>query len=173
MVDFYRMLRSRHVSCRSVTLQAVKSPFRQQAQHVCKPSIDPKRKPRSCLELTSPQRYLSGILTQLELCSSPEITIIGAKSISGTTSDSDTKTLRSMQWLQLGGTIPRFMGSNRTARSSLRSKCYNASTLMRVVMDSGGYLCMAIPTIKRHDPDGDEKFISCKSCSHDHGPGKC
>ena len=39
--------------------------------------------------------------------------------------------------------------SSHAARSSSRSKYYNAHILMRIVMDSGGYLCMTIPNMKR------------------------
>ena len=62
--------------------------------------------------------------------------------------------------------ISAICGSSYATRSSPRSKHYNALIPMRVVMDSIGYLCMAIQTIKRHDPGSYEKFITCKSCSY-------
>jgi len=51
-------------------------------------------------------------------------------------------------------------------RSSPRSKHYKAPTSMRAVMDGGRYLCMAIPTVKRHDPSGYMKIMTCKSCGN-------
>ena len=33
-------------------------------------------------------------------------------------------------------------------------------------MDSGGYLCMAIPTMKQRDLNGYKEIIPCKSCSY-------
>ena len=98
-----------------------------------------------------------------------KITVIGAKTISETTPDSDTKTSQSMsllRWLQLDGTIPVIRESNHVARSFTRSKYYNAPASMRVVMDSDVYLHMTIPTIKRRDSGGYEKFVTCKSCSY-------
>ena len=47
--------------------------------------------------------------------------------------------------LQLSGTIPVIRGVHYVARSSPCSKHYNAPTSMRTVMNSGGYLFMAIP----------------------------
>jgi len=38
---------------------------------------------------------------------------------------------------------------------------------MRAVMDSGRYLCMTIPTIKRRDLGGYEEITKCKLCSYD------
>ena len=61
--------------------------------------------------------------------------------------DSDTKILRCsliMRYLQLYSTIPVIHGSDYAVRSSPRSKYCNAPTLMRAVMNSGGYLCMVI-----------------------------
>jgi len=57
-------------------------------------------------------------------------------------------------------------GSSYAVRSSPYFKHHNAPISMRVVMDSGGYLCMAIATIKRRDLDGYKEIITCKSCSY-------
>ena len=37
---------------------------------------------------------------------------------------------------------------------------------MRVVIDSGEYLCIASPIIKRHDLSDYKKIKKCKSCSY-------
>ena len=61
----------------------------------------------------------------------------------------------------------RDLRSSYAAISSSRSKLYNASLLMQVVMDSDIYLCMNIPIIKRGDPGGHKKFITCRSCNYE------
>jgi len=43
------------------------------------------------------------------------------------------------------------------------SKCYNTPTSTRAIMDSGEYLCMTIPPIKRCDLGGYEKITMFKS----------
>ena len=78
------------------------------------------------------------------------------------------KTLRSLVLLRcllLDGAIPATCNSSYAARSFLRFKRYNASISMRAVMDSDGYLCMAIPPIKGRDPGDYKKFKMCRSCS--------
>ena len=42
-------------------------------------------------------------------------------------------------------------GVSYAAKSSPRSKRYNAPTSMQAVIDSGGYLCVTVLTIKRRD----------------------
>jgi len=71
-----------------------------------------------------------------------------------------------LRCLQLDNTINVIRGSSYFARSSLRFKRYNASISIWVVINSGGYLYMAIPTIKRRDLDGYKEIITYKSCSY-------
>ena len=133
MINFLCMLRSRHVSCRPVSPQATKLSFRLQAQHACRPKWAQRENLGSCPEATSPQCYFFGTSTQPELCNCLEITVISAKTISGTTPDSNTKILRSMplmRWLQLDSMIATICRSSHAARSSPRSKHYNAPTSM-------------------------------------------
>jgi len=81
----------------------------------------------------------------------------------GATQGSDTETLWSLlflRYLQLYSTIPAIHGSRYTARSSPRSKHYNAPISMRAIIDSCGYICIGIPTIKQHNLDGYKKIIT-------------
>jgi len=89
--------------------------------------------------------------------------------LSGATQGSDMKTLRNLlllRYLQLDGTIHAICGSRYAAKSSPRFKRYNTHISMRVIMDSDGYHCMTIPTIKRRELGCYEKITTCKSCSN-------
>jgi len=80
----------------------------------------------------------------------------------GATQGSDTKTLQSLlllRYLRLDSTIPTIYKFSYATGSSPRSKCCNAIISMQVVIDSGGYLYMAIPTIMRHDLGGYKEII--------------
>ena len=68
-----------------------------------------------------------------------------------------------LSWLQLSGTISAIHRFSYVVRSSPHSKRYNAPISMWVVMNSGRYLCVTIPTIKRRDLSGYEKITTCKS----------
>jgi len=57
-------------------------------------------------------------------------------------------------WLPLCDRNSAIHGFSYAVKLSTSSKRYNAPTSMRVVMNSGRYLYMTIPTIKRHDLDG-------------------
>jgi len=56
-----------------------------------------------------------------------------------------------LRWLQLTDKVPLIHGFSYIVRSSPCSKHYNALTSMRDVINSGGYLCMTILTIKWRD----------------------
>ena len=95
--------------------------------------------------------------------------IIGKRILPGATQNSNRKTLRTLlllQWSQLGSIILMIHESGYAARSSTHSKYYNSPIPMRVVMNSGEYICMVIPTIKQRDLGGYKKIITCKSCSY-------
>jgi len=79
---------------------------------------------------------------------------------------SETKTFREDCRLYANYSLAALSGDSRIsypARSSSRSKCYNAPTSMRIVMDSERYLCIMIPTIKRCDPGSYEEIPTSKS----------
>jgi len=71
-----------------------------------------------------------------------------------------------LRWLQLNDTIFTIHRFRYVVRSSRCSKRYDAPTSMRAVMDSDGYLCVMIPTIKRCGLGSYEEIIMCKSCNY-------
>ena len=70
-----------------------------------------------------------------------------------------------LQCLQFSGRIPAIHEFSYAARSSPRSKRYNVTASMWAIMDSGGYLCMTIFTIKRRNLGGYKEIPMCRSCS--------
>ena len=121
------------------------------------------------------RHHSSEFITQAELHYSPgrqqsvQGFPISIKTLPGATQDSDTKILRSsllLCYLQLDSTIPMIYGSSYAARSSPHSKCYKTSISMWALMNSGRYLCMAIPTIKRRELGSYKEIITCESYSH-------
>jgi len=71
--------------------------------------------------------------------------------------------------LIVGHNDPRDSLIQSCRQITLRSKRYNASISMRVIMDSGGYLCMTNLTIKRRRSErlqGDHNVQLCKPYSH-------
>jgi len=131
-----------------------------------------RRKPRPRHALTADQIPLIRIHYSTGVVQLSETLIIDTRILLGTTQDSDMKTLRSLLSLwcsQLNSTIPAIRESSYVARSSPHSKhynAYNAHIPMRVGMDSGENLCIAIPTIKRRELGGYKKIIKCKSCNY-------
>jgi len=57
-------------------------------------------------------------------------------------------------------------GDSYNVRLSPRSKSVNIFILVEVVRDSGGYLCISIPTIKHSNLSSYEKIATCKLCSY-------
>ena len=57
-------------------------------------------------------------------------------------------------------------GVSDAVRLSPRSKCFSAHISVGTVMDSWGYLCTLIPTIRRYYLSSYEKIATCKSCSY-------
>jgi len=57
-------------------------------------------------------------------------------------------------------------GISYAVKFSLRSKCFNTSISVGVVMGSGGYLCMSISIIKLWNLSSYKEITTCKSCSH-------
>ena len=68
-----------------------------------------------------------------------------------------------LRFLQLDGTIPVVCGSSYAVKLSPHSKCYNTPPSMRVVIDSGRYLCMIILLIKRRDLNDYKEIITYRS----------
>ena len=123
--------------------------------------MGPRRKPRAHGPKTTSDQ--TGVLRLSGMA------IIDTRIFPRVIQDSDTKTLRNLELLcclQLDNTTPMILGSSYATRLSSRSKCYNALISMRGVMSSSGYLCMAIPTIKRRDLDSYKEIITCKSWSY-------
>ena len=128
MVNFQRMLRSRHVSCHPLAPQATSHLCSSRPSMPASPTCVQRENLGSCPEYASLQRHLSRILTQSELRNTPKVTVIGTKIISGITPDSYPKTLRSLlllRYSQLDDMIPVIRGSSHATRSSPRSKRYN------------------------------------------------
>ena len=99
----------------------------------------------------------------------PMLQSLVQKTISGTTPDSVSKTLRSLlllRYSQLNGMIPAIHESNYVVTPSPRSKCYNTPISKRAVMGSDRSLCMAISTIKRRDLGSYENSIMCRLCNY-------
>ena len=137
--------------------------------------MGPRRKLRSRSNPHLIRHHSSEFITQAELHYSPgrqqsvQGFPISIKTLPGATQDSDTKILRSsllLCYLQLDSTIPMIYGSSYAARSSPHSKCYKTSISMWALMNSGRYLCMAIPTIKRRELGSYKEIITCESYSH-------
>ena len=140
--------------------------------------MSPGRKPRHIGQTrkpqTSPRAHIWSDITHLDpllnqSCEALRDANTRCKDPSQSHQRLDTKTLRSMLLmccLELDSTISAIRESSYVARSSSRSKHYNAPISMRTVMDSDRYLCMASPTIKRRDLSDYKKIITCKTCSY-------
>ena len=150
----------------------------QQAQLTYKPNMSSGKKPRELAQeeslgprpqLTSDQISFIRIHYPIRVVRLSRTPIISTRILPRAKQGSETKThwsLLLMCCLQPDGTISAIHGSNYAAISSQRSERYNAHILMLAVMNSSGYLCMAISTIKHRDLGNYKEYITCISCSY-------
>jgi len=164
MVGFWPSSRSRHVChCLETSLLC------QWAQLTYRPNLGPKRKnPASpwvyiWLDITYRIHYLIGVVQLSE--NSNNLYRDPFRSYPKLRCEDPLKPTTPALFIA-GSMILAIHGFSYAVTSFSRSKRYNASTSMRTVINSGGSLCMTIPTIKQRDLSSYKKIIICKSFSY-------
>ena len=133
-----------HVEITSYVLRPNSSPKQPSYHSASRPNMPARaqREPRVLPEPTSLRRHLSETLTQLEHCSSLEITVINARTDSKITPAPDTRSLKP--------TSPALVtaGWHNSRDSWIQSCCQIVHTFKTLQHPFINYICMAILTIK-------------------------